>query len=213
MSETRQRTRTNDPQGMRRRILDVAAEAFQRNGYQATSMHDVVRDAQTTGGALHHHFPTKKSLGLSVIRERVAQAVADTWIAPVVSAKTAGHGILAAFKQVSAELREQGSVRGCPLNNLALELSLADPDFQQAVQDIFEEWRRAIANRLERDRAAGLSGLDPQAFATLVIAAYSGAMAMAKAHQDPAPLEVCARQLAAIMKASSAKVAPARKSR
>jgi hypothetical protein len=38
-------------------------------------------------------------------------------------------------------------------------------------------------------------------------------MAMAKAHQDPAPLEVCARQLAAIMKASSAKVAPARKSR
>ena len=67
--------RTNDPEGMRRRILDVAAESFQSRGYEATSIHDLVREAQTTGGALHHHFPTKKSLGLGVIRERVAPAV------------------------------------------------------------------------------------------------------------------------------------------
>jgi AcrR family transcriptional regulator len=31
-----------------------------------------VRLAGVTGGALHHHFPTKKALALAVIGERVA---------------------------------------------------------------------------------------------------------------------------------------------
>ena len=193
--------RTNDPEGMRRRILDVAAESFQSRGYEATSIHDLVREAQTTGGALHHHFPTKKSLGLGVIRERVAPAVEAAWIEPVRSARSASQGILAAFKDIATGLRERGRVRGCPLNNLTLELSLADADYQEALQQIFSTWRNAIAERLKQDKAAGLTQLDPEAFATLVIASYSGAMAMAKAQQDAAPLEVCAKQLASIMKA------------
>jgi len=194
--------RTNDPEGMRRRILDVAAESFQARGYEATSIHDLVREAQTTGGALHHHFPTKKSLGLAVIRERVAPAVDAAWIEPVHSARTASQGILAAFKDIAAGLRERGRVRGCPLNNLTLELSLADPDFQQSLQQVFSAWRNAIAERLKQDKATGLTQLDPDAFATLVIASYSGAMAMAKAQQEATPLEVCAKQLASIMKAA-----------
>jgi AcrR family transcriptional regulator len=193
--------RTNDPEGIRRRILDVAADSFQSRGYEATSIHDLVREAQTTGGALHHHFPTKKSLGLAVIRERVAPAVEEAWIEPVRSARSASQGILAAFRDIAAGLRERGRVRGCPLNNLTLELSLADPDYQQALQQIFSSWRGAIAERLKLDKAQGLTQLDPEAFSTLVVAGYSGAMAMAKAQQDAAPLEVCAKQLAAVMKA------------
>src|ERR1051325_10404570 len=76
------RTRTNDPAGMRTRVLDVAATLFQEHGYHATSMHDVMAAAGVTGGALHHHFPSKKALGLAVIRERVVPAVAETCMAP-----------------------------------------------------------------------------------------------------------------------------------
>src|SRR5829696_98656 len=69
------RSRTNDPAGVRKRILDATADAFQKRGYHATSTHDIVRAAGVTAGALHHHFPTKKVLALNVIEERVAQAV------------------------------------------------------------------------------------------------------------------------------------------
>ncbi|WP_245468504.1 helix-turn-helix domain-containing protein, partial [Mesorhizobium sp. M1E.F.Ca.ET.063.01.1.1] len=54
--------RTNDPAGMRRRVLDVAEESFQARGYHASSLGDLTAAAGVTGGALHHHFPTKKAL-------------------------------------------------------------------------------------------------------------------------------------------------------
>lgn len=190
------RKRSYDPEGMRRRLLDVAAEAFQSRGYQATGMHELMREAGVTGGALYHHFPTKKALGLAVIRDRVAGEVEATWIAPVRSAPDAIDGIAGVFDRIAAGLRRRGGVSGCPLNNLALELSLADPEFRTAMQAVFEAWRAALAARLRADQAAGrLAPADADDLAALIVAAYSGAMAQAKAQQDAAPLEACARQL------------------
>jgi AcrR family transcriptional regulator len=195
------RTRFNDPAAMRRRVLDAAAEAFQSRGYHATSTHDIMRAAGVTGGALHHHFPSKKALAVAVIRERVARAVEQTWIEPVRSGRTAADGIQSVFEQIAQGLYERNVVQGCPLGNLAIELSLADPEFRHAIQDIFEHWRTAIAQKLRGDRAAGiLPALDPDAFATFVVAAYWGAIALAKAQQAAAPLATCARELAAVMR-------------
>jgi AcrR family transcriptional regulator len=192
--------RSNDPEAMRRRVLDVAAAAFQARGYHSTSTHDIMREAGVSGGALHHHFPTKKALGLAVIRDRIAQAVEETWIEPVRSAPTAADGIRAVFGQLTATLDDRGTVLGCPLNNLALELSLADPEFQQALQSIFERWQTALAEKLRADQAAGaLKTGDPEQLATFIVAAYSGAMAMAKAKQSSEPLGTCAQQLAAFV--------------
>ena len=123
------RTRFNDPEAMRRRVLDAAAEAFQSRGYHSTSTHDIMRAAGVTGGALHHHFRSKKELAVAVIRERVARAVEQTWIEPVQSARTATEGILRVFEQISKGLDERDVVLGCPLGNLALELSLAELGF------------------------------------------------------------------------------------
>jgi AcrR family transcriptional regulator len=181
-------------------VLDVAALAFQSRGYHATSTHDIMREAGVTGGALHHHFPTKKALGLAVIRERVAQAVEETWIEPVRSARTAADGIAEVFGRMAAALDDRGRVLGCPLNNLALELSLADPEFQNAVQNVFEDWQAAITQKLRADQAAGaLRNADPESLATFIVASYSGAMAMAKANQSSEPLKRCAQQVAAVV--------------
>jgi AcrR family transcriptional regulator len=194
------RTRSNDPAAMRARVLDAAAEAFQSHGYHSTSTHDIMRAAGVTGGALHHHFPTKKALAVAVIRERVAQAVEQTWIEPIRSASTAAQGILSVLEQIADGLEHRNVVRGCPLGNLAIELSLAAPDFRDAIQDVFAHWRRTIAQKLRADRAMGiLPELDPDAFATFVVASYSGAIALSKAEQATGPLKTCARELAAVM--------------
>jgi AcrR family transcriptional regulator len=203
--------RSNDPEAMRRRVLDAAATAFQTRGYHSTSTHDIMRAAGVTGGALHHHFPTKKALGLAVIRDRVGQAVEETWIEPIRTAPTAAAGIRKIFEQLAAAMDARGTVLGCPLNNLALELSLADPEFQDAVQGVFERWQTAIAAKLREDQAAGaLNHVDPEDLATFIVAAYSGAMAMAKAKQSSAPLGTCAQQLAAFLQPWSSRTPPSR---
>lgn len=192
--------RKNDPEGLRRRLVEAAYEAFTTRGYRATSVHDLKRDTGATGGALAHHFPAKKDLGLAVLEERVAAIVEETWMTPVVTAKTAGAGILAVFDAIATALEAQGSVSGCPLNNLALELAGEDDDFRRAIDGVFRRWRDAIADKLRADRDAGAAAtVDPQDFATFVIAAYSGAMAMAKARQSAEPLRTCAAQLARVM--------------
>jgi AcrR family transcriptional regulator len=188
------RRRTNDPEGLRQKVLDAAEEAFQARGYHATSLGDLMQAAGVTGGALHHHFPTKKAIGLAVINERVAQAVEETWIKPVQTAVTARQGVFGVFAAVAGELERQGFVRGCPLNNLAHELSLADPEFREALARIFAVWQMAIAAKTVQDRDEGRedSGTDPDRFAALAVAAYSGAMSMAKTSQDAGILRVCA---------------------
>jgi len=191
-------TRTNDPVGLRRRVLDAAARSFQAVGYGGTSMHDLVRAAAVTGGALHHHFPTKKDLALAVITERVSAEVAETWIETVHQAPSAAEGILKVFADTIAALDARGAVSGCPLGNLALELSLTDDDLRGAVATEYAAWRGAIAGRLAADGAA-FAQADPEAFANVVVAMFSGAMSIAKAEQKTAALTACADQLRRMM--------------
>ena len=102
----------------------------------------------------------------------------------------------AVFEAVAAELEQQGFVRGCPLNNLAHELSLADPDFRTALAGIFSAWRQAIADKIRADQQAGREqDTDPQRFAALAVATYSGAMSMAKTAQDASVLRDCLAEL------------------
>ncbi|MCA0003764.1 MULTISPECIES: TetR/AcrR family transcriptional regulator [unclassified Mesorhizobium] len=184
--------RANDPEGMRNRVLDAAQESFQVRGYHASSLGDLMAAAGVSGGALHHHFRTKKALALAVIEERVAAAVEETWMAPLRAAASAREGVRAAFEAVAAELEQQGFVRGCPLNNLAHELSLADAELRAALAGIFAGWRQAIADKVRADQQAGREqDTDPQRFAALAVAAYSGAMSMAKTAQDAGMLRDC----------------------
>jgi AcrR family transcriptional regulator len=184
--------RINDPDGMRRRIIDAAYGAFSVRGFNATAMLEVRDAAAVSGGAFSHHFPTKKSLGLAVIRDRIAEAVDVAWIAPVMTASTARAGIEAAFAGVIAELERNGSVSGCPLNNLAVELSGQDVELRQEMDRIFRSWHKAIENKLKADSANGLMrSIDNAQLAFLVVATYSGAMAMAKASQSTEPLRAC----------------------
>jgi AcrR family transcriptional regulator len=192
MAERRPRGRRNDPEGMRNRVLDAAADMFQARGYHASAMHELARAAGVTSGALHHHFATKKALGLAVIRERVAEAVREAWLQPVLDAETVADGVAQACGAIASGLEDQGAVRGCPLNNLVLELGFGDPAFRAELADVFAEWRAVLAERFEDEgRSAGAA----DALATFVIAAYSGAMSMAKAEQSSRPLRICAGAL------------------
>lgn len=189
-------SRKNDPDGMRSRFLDVAAELFQNKGYCATGMQAIFEEAGVTAGAFYHHFVGKKDLALAVIEERVAAEVEQVWIAPVRDASTTLEGVTTVFKNIAAQLERRRAVRGCPLNNLTLELAFADPDFQAGLARVFEHWQSELEAKLKHDMNEGaLSRVKPGPLAAYIIAVYSGAMAMCKVQQSPAPLLQCLPEL------------------
>src|ERR1700712_1331115 len=98
------RTRANDPEGARRRVLDAAATLFQDRGYAATGTQDIFDAAAVTSGAFYHHFTGKKDLGLAVVRERVAVEIEDTWLAPIRSARSTLDGVTAVFASIAKQL-------------------------------------------------------------------------------------------------------------
>lgn len=192
----RQPSRRNDPEGMRRKVLDAAFGMFQTQGYNGTSMQDLTKAIEVTGGALHHHFPTKRSIALAVFAERVAPAVRETWIEPVRAAPSFGSGIQAVFHAIISSIDARGSTSGCPLNNLAMELSLADPDFRQSANGIFREWQEALAEGIRETRAGRkMTKAARNDAAAFIVASYSGAMSLAKAEQSTSALRVAAGTL------------------
>jgi AcrR family transcriptional regulator len=197
------RGRTNDPEGTRQRLIGVAFEQFVTRGYTATAVQDVKVQAGVSSGALSHHFPHKQDLVLAVITGPVADAIETTWIAPVCGARDAGTGIAFVFREIIDELEAKGSVTGCPLNNLALELSGEGGAVRAALDGLFRRWRSALAEKFRADRTRGLfAHVEPEAAACFVIAAYSGAMAMAKAAQEPEPLTVALGEIERYLAAS-----------
>lgn len=189
MRFTRRPSRQNDPSGLRRKVLDAAFTLFQARGYNGTSMQELMKATALSGGAMHHHFPSKQSLVLAVFKERVAPAVRETWIEPIRASASLGAGVQAVFETIIAGLEERGTVSGCPLNNLALELSLADRESREAAAEIFREWQEALSERV-RDTRGGkeLTRSARGEIAAFIVSSYSGAMTLAKAEQSAKPL-------------------------
>jgi len=196
VAEKSRRTRQNDPLGLRSRVLDAAARLFRERGYHATGMRDVMQATGISSGALHHHFPTKESLALAVITDRVAPVVRASWIDPIRTASSVGKGVGQVFADIVRGIEERGSVAGCPLNNLAMELSFSNPQFRLALESIFREWESVLAERIGETRGgARLDRAKRSAAAAFVIATYSGAMNLAKTTQSSSPLRVAATHL------------------
>ena len=124
------------------KILDAAARAFQSSGYSATSMHEIMRAARATGGATYHHFPTKKALGIAVIRERVAKAIDTTWLDRMRSPSrpwTGPHRV----RRDHRVLEAPAGRNGMRVSDSPFELALADADFRIALHMVFDRWRGA----------------------------------------------------------------------
>ncbi|MBW8820389.1 MAG: helix-turn-helix transcriptional regulator, partial [Streptomyces sp.] len=53
----------------RRQILDGAAVCFARNGFHATSMQDVLKEADLSAGAVYRYFSGKEELIGAIVGE------------------------------------------------------------------------------------------------------------------------------------------------
>jgi len=71
---------------------------------------------------------------------------------------------------------------GCPLNNLAQEMSPLDEKFRRRVAQILEAWTDGYTRALERAQALGQVRPDvsPARVAAFIVAAVEGAFGMAK---------------------------------
>lgn len=77
IDETRRETAGKaDRPSPRRRVLDAAAQCFTRNGFHATSMHEICAAAGMSPGALYRYFPSKEAIIIAIVEEERGARVA-----------------------------------------------------------------------------------------------------------------------------------------
>jgi hypothetical protein len=91
------------------------------------------------------------------------------------------------MKQCMKEDVERGHlVQGCPLNNLAQEMSPLDEGFRKRIDKVYAAWREYLAAALARGIKAGKVRRDiaPGKVAAFLVAALTGIMGTAKNSQS-----------------------------
>ncbi len=177
------------------RMIRTAARLLRRQGYAATGWRQVVAESHTPWGSQAHHFPGgKEQLAVEAVTssgaayERLlASAFADNHPADTVTA----------WATVAAkELQATGWADGCPVATVALETAHVSDNLAAACGSAFTSWRAVIADSIKN---RGLPAAEANSLATLVLAGIEGALLLARATRDSAPLHDVACELAEVL--------------
>lgn len=191
------------PRDTRDRLVSVTRDLVHGSTYADVSVEDVCRAAGVNKGSLYHFFPSKHALGLAVLEHnwttmrRLLDEAFDADAPPLERLDR----FLSAYVAMMRSARERlGVVPGCPIGNLAAELSAHDPAMRARIAEVLAAWTDRVASVVRDAQARGEvdPGLDPTAAARGVVACVQGFGVLAKAEDDLTaldPLRPLVRQL------------------
>ncbi len=184
--------RTRDKAATRALLLGAGFEEVYRRGFQAASVDDVLERLSLTKGAFFHHFPTKQAFGYALVDEVIAGMIRAQWVEPLAASDDPLATIGAAFEAGVVELEKMPQNLGCPLNNLAQEMSPLDDGFRLRTQQVFELWMQTYELALRRGQMRGTvsTAIDPRVEAFALVAQIEGILSLAKNSQDKRALRI-----------------------
>ena len=170
------------------KILDGAARVFNRQGFAATTVNDILAATGTTKGNLYFHFSGMEEIGLEVLRR--AKEGFRQFLYESLQGPTPGARLENFFRRALEKHQKSGFVGGCLFGNTVLETSDTAPAFLGLVSEVFSVW---IGNLQETIAAAQKTGevrrdLPAPCLAELVVATLEGAIMQARMKKEEGPL-------------------------
>ena len=178
--------RLRDPKRTREHLLQAAFREIYRYGFQSAGIDTILAATNVTKGALYYHFKSKEALGYAIIEEIVAKLTRDRWMLPLQRSKDKDpiDTLISIVRAIPHRPRDVK--RGCPLANLAQEMSQLDEQFRKRLERIFHAWQGGIAMALQKGQSEGAvrRDLNPDETASFLIAMVEGYEVLAKNAQD-----------------------------
>jgi TetR/AcrR family transcriptional regulator, transcriptional repressor for nem operon len=178
-------------------ILNAAFHEIYGQGFRGASIEGIASRASLDLGELHECFASKRDLGHAVIDEVIAPMIDELLIRPVETSRPPLESLVRCLRRLEFEARQDRLPCGCPLNNLAQEMSVLDESFRRRLEVVYVRWRQALAAglRKEQERHVLRKDVDPEGVAAFVVATVEGAMGTMKCAQSPAVLAACLETL------------------
>ncbi|SFI63667.1 DNA-binding transcriptional regulator, AcrR family [Amycolatopsis sacchari] len=182
----------------RERMVFSAAQLIRTQGVSGTGMREVVARAEAPRGSLQHYFPGGKE---QLVDEAIAWT--GTYVAKKVRQyadrlveKTPARLYEALVAQWRDEFTLAGFATGCPLVAATADTVAASERLRAAVSKAFRNWHGPLAEELT---AMGVPAGRAASLALVMISALEGAIVLARAHQDVAPLDTVVKELGPLL--------------
>ncbi|MEP6802428.1 MAG: TetR/AcrR family transcriptional regulator [Acidobacteriota bacterium] len=179
----------------RERLIETAARLFHEQGYGATGVSTILREAGVHSGSLYYFFASKEDLLGAVLDRYVDRLKPDMLSRAEAVAADPVERVFALLGVYRMGLEMTSCTLGCPIGNLALELGDAYPDLRRKVEKNFENWAAAVSGWLRQGAGRFPEHTDLDALAEFVLVVMEGGIMQARARKSLAPFDAAVRQL------------------
>ena len=164
----------------RRRILEVAAEAFAERGYAGTSVSDVLRASGVTKGGFYFHFPSKEALALAALRQKQERWTGLVMAAVMREARAVDQ--LRAMVEALCDLHEQDPACRA-ISRLSAELGDEHPELRPQLGAQLTAWMDMVAAVIRRGQDQGdiRPDVEPDIAAEIAVESFIGVETVSEA--------------------------------
>jgi len=185
-------TRPREGRNTRDTVVAAATKLMRLHGYQRTSLDDVLRESGVGKGNFYYYFKSKEELGHAILDQLISEFLERTLEPCFADAEGNPLSQIRCFlDRVLDAQRGRNCVGGCPLGNLASELSDVHEGFRSRLAAIFAAWRDRLTRALDDARQRGLVSADcePESVSQFLVASLEGAILLAKVTKDIGTME------------------------
>lgn len=158
------------------RIVETAARAIRRSGYNGTGVADIMKEAGLTHGGFYAHFASRDAM-LAEAADRAGEETIA--IAKKIFAEVPGDKALQALIQVYLSNEHMANIEsGCSLAALGSEMPRQAPEVKKASTCRVKEMIALIESRLSDQPNANAEAL-------VMLSTMVGTLLLARAVEDP----------------------------
>lgn len=187
------------------KILASAKELFHENGFQQTSVDEILKKSGVTKSNFYYHFKSKEELGLIILDRFIQLYESDVLMQTLGNKELKPSDRLTEFyRAVRTFHRDLEKPRGCPFGNMAIEMSGSNESFREKLSIFFNSWEKIIEECISEGMRSGdfRGDLPPGVIAQLILSHLEGAIMMVKTHRSIEPLSSGSETIIRLLKAA-----------
>ncbi len=188
---------TRNPQETRNKLIKTAYEQMHKNGFQGMRVDQVLAHTGLKKGGFYHHFKSKTELGYAVVEEEIKDILEKIWLTPISKMENPVTDIPRMLETLDKRATKLMREHGCPLNNLAQEMSMLDEGFRVRITANFKLWNEALTIKLDEAKQKGYirDNIDSEVVSRFIIAVIEGCNSIYKVEKNAQQSTACVSQL------------------
>lgn len=173
------------------KLIQVGMALISTQGYNATGISAVLKQAGVPKGSFYHHFESKEDFGLAIVESfaqrflaRLDVYLSDQSLSPI-------NRLRGFLEKGLTQLEAHNFTAGSLIGDLAQELSAQNERFRGRLDAVMLSLSERFASCLREGQQAGelSASADPRLIASLILSGWEGSVLRAKAMKSPQPVQ------------------------